>query len=250
LPYFVYTIDELSSIIPGAMCGAGVIGANDYGNPLLILKIVILFLIGIWLIIHNRDLIAPDYPYFKKKFSFFIVIFLLMSVEIYLDLAYFFGISLKEPVFCCSVIFGLSGDNSLFLGLNITTLLILFYLLALLNITLSYQKNTIGLFVSSIAFLVIAYFSINHFFGTYIYQLPTHKCPFCMLQKEYYYIGYLLWSLLFLATFFGISNFLLKTIIDIQIPKLFNYSIYFNLSFVILCSIYPIVYFIKNGVWL
>jgi hypothetical protein len=43
LPYFVYTIDTLSNIVPGAMCGAGVIKANAYGNPLLALKIIILF---------------------------------------------------------------------------------------------------------------------------------------------------------------------------------------------------------------
>ena len=49
LPYFVYTIDNLSDIIPGAMCGAGVIKANEYGNPLLSLKIVTLFLRGVWL---------------------------------------------------------------------------------------------------------------------------------------------------------------------------------------------------------
>jgi hypothetical protein len=173
-----------------------------------------------------------------------------MSIEIYLDFTYFFGISLKEPVFCCSVIFGLSGDNSLFLGLNTTMLLVLFYLLAFLNITLSIQKNELLLFASSIAFLVIAYFSINHFFGTYIYELPTHKCPFCMLQSEYYRVGYLLWSLLFLATFFGISGFVLKHLVGVMMPKLFRYALYFNILFIVLCSAYPIVYFLKNGVWL
>ena len=47
MPYFAYTIDKLSNIVPGAMCAAGVIGANEYGNPLLVTKIAILFLIGI-----------------------------------------------------------------------------------------------------------------------------------------------------------------------------------------------------------
>ena len=56
LPYFVYTIDALSVLIPGAMCAAGVIDANGYGNPLLAVKIAILFLSGLWLAINHIDI--------------------------------------------------------------------------------------------------------------------------------------------------------------------------------------------------
>ena len=105
MPYFAYTIDKLSDIVPGAMCAAGVIGANDYGNPLLLIKIAILFLIGIWMIVNHEDLKAPNYPFFKEKFWFFVVIFILICVEYYFDIAYFLNISLEQPVLCCSIIF-------------------------------------------------------------------------------------------------------------------------------------------------
>lgn len=250
VPYFAYTIDKLSSIVPGAMCAAGVIGANDYGNPLLMIKIALLFLIGIWMIVNHEDLKAPNYPFFREKFWFFIVIFVLMCVEYYFDIAYFSHISLEQPVSCCSVIFGLSGENELPFGLNVMKLLVLFYLLYMLNMILSMQKNAFLLFISNIAFLYFAYIGINHFFGTYIYQLPTHKCPFCMLQGEYYFVGYLLWTLLFLGVFFGISNFILKIILGYEIEALYRNSRIFNTLFVILCSAYPLIYYIKNGVWL
>jgi hypothetical protein len=32
--------------------------------------------------------------------------------------------------------------------------------------------------------------SILSFISLYYYELPTHHCPFCILQKEYGYIGY------------------------------------------------------------
>ncbi len=250
MPYFAYTIDKLSDIVPGAMCAAGVIGANEFGNPLLLVKIFILFLIGIWMIVNHEDLKAENYPFFREKFWFFVVIFSLLSVEYYLDIAYFLNISLEQPVSCCSVIFGLSGNNELPFGLSLSMLIVLFYLLYVLNMVLSFQKNSPLLFISSLLFLYIAYSSINHFFGTYIYQLPTHKCPFCMLQSDYYFVGYILWTLLFLGVFFGISNFILKILIKDELDSPYRYSRIFNTIFVILCSTYPIVYYIKNGVWL
>lgn len=250
VPYFTYTIDKLSDIVPGAMCAAGVIGANEYGNPLLLVKIALLFLVGIWMIINKEDLKEPNYPYFREKFWFFVVIFVFVCVEFFLDISYFLNISLEKPVSCCSVIFGLSGDNKLPFGLDITLLLVIFYLLYALNIMLSFQKSYLLLALSSMLFLYIAYSSVNHFFGTYIYELPTHICPFCMLQSDYYFVGYILWTLLFLGVFFGVSNAVLKLLIKKEITPLYGYSRIFNTLFVILCTAYPIVYYIKNGVWL
>ena len=109
LPYFAYTIESLSAIVPGAMCGAGVISANEYGNPLLLLKIIILLFSGLWLLLNDEDLKAKEYPYTKIKFWFFTIIFFLVSCSYLLEIAYFSNISLERPVSYCSVIFGLSG---------------------------------------------------------------------------------------------------------------------------------------------
>ena len=250
LPYFAYTIDKLSLLIPGAMCGAGVISANSYGNPLLFLKIIILFFIGIWLIINKHDQNAIDYPYFKTKFWFYLLIFFMMTIEYILDIVYFSHISTSDVVQCCSAIFGISGNNPIPFNLTVPLLLVIFYLLYLLTLLLSVQKNALLLFVVSLLFLYIGYESVVHFFGTYIYQLPTHKCPFCMLQKEYYYVGYIIWSTLFLGVFFGIANAILKLLIHHEETKLYHLTILFNTIFVILCSSYVLVYYIQNGVWL
>ncbi len=250
LPYFAYTIDSLKALVPGAMCATGVLGSGDFGNELLFLKLVILFLIGIWLIINRKDMQAVNYPHLKAKFWFFIFIFLLLGIEFVLEFVYFTTINIQKTAKCCSAIFGVSGDSALPLGLSLPMLLILFYLLFILNIILSSQKKPLLLSISNFAFLYISYQTIIHFFGTYIYQLPTHRCPFCMLQTEYFYIGYLLWAMLFLGVFFGISNLILKILIKKEILSLYRYSQLFNTIFVILCSLYPLVYFIKNGVFL
>ena len=63
--FFTYSLDELSFIVPGAMCVAGVISSNDYGEPLLGLKLVILLLASLWLLVNKVDIFSKKSIYFK-----------------------------------------------------------------------------------------------------------------------------------------------------------------------------------------
>lgn len=251
LPYFAYSIDALNTIIPGAMCAAGVIGANDYGQPLLVFKLILLFIMGIWLIINKYDIQAKNYPFFKTKIALFIILFILLVLEFAIDILYFTNISTAQPVLCCSVIYGVnSTGNGLPFNLDNQKLLILFYLVYALLVTVSIQKQSLLAFVTNSIFLAVGYYAVVYFFGTYVYELPTHQCPFCMLQKEYHYIGYFIWLSLFLGVFFGVSDFILKQILDIKHSRNLYYSILFNTLFVIICSFYVIRYYLVNGVFL
>jgi hypothetical protein len=80
------------------------------------------------------------------------------------------------------------------------------------------------------------------FFGTYIYELPSHRCPFCYLQSDYYYVGYLIYALLFLGTFYGV--------VVLFKEKFFKVSFIANVLFVVLISGYVLVYYLRNGVFL
>jgi len=204
LPYFVFAVDNLSVLVPGAMCAAGVISANDYGLELLFLKLLIVFGLILWLSLNRYDLSAKDYPIFRPKTWLFLVIFLLVILELWWDGMYFTHIDTHLPVSCCSALFGqLEGANPLPFGLSRPELLMLFYLLyaAVMLSTLAAQPWAVlpmlGLFVA------VGYYSVVYFFGTYVYALPTHKCPFCMFQSEYYYVGYLIWGSLFGGVFLG-----------------------------------------------
>ncbi len=251
LPYFVYTIDNLSDLIPGAMCGAGVVKANEYGNPLLSLKIIILFLSGLWLSMNSIDLKAKSYPYLKLKSWFFVLIFLLLSAEFLLDILYFTHIETNNPVSCCSVIFGqIGGGNGLPFGLDIPKLLILFYLLFALVILTTLSDLAVMSIIASLLFGVIAYYAVVYFFGTYIYELPTHQCPFCMLQDHYYYVGYLLWGLLMLGVFLTIDSAVMQSFFKQPSKSLKRISLLLLSLFVLLCSAYVGIYYLKNGVLL
>ena len=251
MPYFAYSVDILSHIVPGAMCAAGVIGANDYGQTLLTFKVVLLFFIGIWLILNTLDLKEKTYPYTKKKFWFFMFIFLLIIIETILDILYLTNISTEEPVLCCSVIFGESSSGGQIpFNLNTTMLLVLFYLLYFLTIIVNIQKNVYLNILVNILFIYIAYYAVTYFFGTYIYELPTHKCPFCMLQHEYSYIGYFIWGSLFLGVFYAFAYSALKLLVNRTLEYTLKYSLIFNTLFVFICTFYVLKFYLVNGVFL
>jgi len=249
--YFIFTIDTLATLVPGAMCGAGVVTANAYGASLLILKLIILFLLTLWLYINFYDIRTKDYHYFKQKSWLFSFIFLLIVVELFLDVQYFSNIDTHLPVSCCSALFGqLEGSNPLPFGLTVPSLLLLFYLLyILLVITLNsgYKMLYIGV---NLLFVYIAYYGVVYFFGTYIYELPTHKCPFCMLQAEYFYVGYLLWASLFLGTFMGLSDALSAVWLKKSTLKHQRKVTYLLSLFVLICTLYVSFYYFRNAVLL
>ena len=41
--------------------------------------------------------------------------------------------------------------------------------------------------------------------SSYVYAMPYHKCPFCILKPEYHYFGFALYGTLIPAAFFGAS---------------------------------------------
>lgn len=245
--FFVKSLDDLAPLVPGAMCATGVIGANKFGNTLLIYKIFTLFLLGVWVVINRLDLKTKKFDYLRKKYYLFIVIFALLGIEFALELLYFTNIPLNTPVFCCSVVFVV---ENLPFGLETVDLVKIFYLLFVSILVVNYFNKASLSFVLNILFLLLAYYCVTYFFGTYVYEEPNHKCPFCMLQKEYHYIGYLIWSTLFLGTYFGISPHIIYSLIGKKYQRLLRYNALFLTLFVAICSYYVISFYLRNGVFL
>ena len=247
--YFVHTIDALSEFVAGAMCGAGVIKANIYGNYVLVMGIVSVFLSLVWISINSLDIKAKNYPYMRLKSYLFIAIFLFILIEYILSWLYFTNINTTQVVSCCSVIYGKVGGGVPF-GLDnfkLLTLFALFFILILLSLWLA---NYVVVFISALAFLIVSYYSVVYFFGTYIYELPTHKCPFCMLQHYYYYVGYLVWGLLFGGVFLLCDSMIMKIFFHTKSDKSQKIALLMIVLFVILSIGYVLVYYIKNGVLL
>ena len=247
--FFVFTLDKISTLLTGAMCGAGVLDATDYGSYLLILKLVNLYIFGFWLTLHYLDIKSPNLPHTRLKFEFFILAFIFLVVEILLEVVMFGSIDIDRMVSCCGTLYSSSSTSAIgaIFSIDTTLLLGLFYGNFALILFFYIMKYRYLFALANLIFLVVALISLIQFFGTYIYELPTHHCPFCFLQSDYYYIGYLLYSLLFLGSFYGMRVGVLKMLGEYRDGRL---SIILSALYVVLVTAYPIVYFIRNGVWL
>ncbi|MEA1891205.1 MAG: hypothetical protein U9N33_00670 [Campylobacterota bacterium] len=249
--FFVFTLDKISNVLTGAMCGAGVVDATVYGTPLFILKIINLYIFAYWIVLNNEDIQDENQPYTKQKFGFFILAFFVFMSELILEGVMFSSIEIDKMVSCCGTLYSSSSTSAIstVFALDTSILLAIFYGVYLLQILFYFLKNRYLFGIINIVFIVISLITLIVFFGTYIYELPSHHCPFCFLQQDYYFVGYLIYTLLFLGTFYGlVAGFIDSS--SAKRYKRFKISLIFNTLYVILLSLFPIIYYTNNGVWL
>ncbi|MFA6137021.1 MAG: hypothetical protein WC667_02930 [Sulfurimonas sp.] len=249
--FFIFTLDKISGLLTGAMCAAGVVNATTYGTYLVLLKILNLYLFAYWLALHHEDMKHESQPYTKMKFGVFIALFFLLITEIILEGVMFNAIDIEKVVDCCGAIYSSSASSyiSAIFRIKASLLLALFYGNFLLIVIFYFLKKRYIFALSNAFFIIISLLTLISFFGTYIYELPTHHCPFCFLQKDYYYVGYLIYIFLFIGTFYGLLSGFLRTS-ENEISKNYKIALLFNFLYVILLTSYPILFYIKNGVWL
>jgi len=201
---FIFTADRLHPLFTGAMCAAGTLNANGYGYPLLLLKMANFLLAGVWLMVNHVDNRGHDYPLIRIKYTMLLAIAPLSLYEIYYLYRYFSGLHADVITSCCGSLFslerpGIAGDLA---SLPSTPMLIVFYTViaaTLFSGAYYYREGRGGYLFSALgcAAFVTGIASIVSFISLYIYELPTHHCPFDILQKEYGYIGYPLYASLF-----------------------------------------------------
>ncbi len=54
-------------------------------------------------------------------------------------------------------------------------------------------------------FIGLSFVAITAVFSSYVYGMPYHHCPFCILKPEYCFIGFFIYGTMLPAGFFGIS---------------------------------------------
>ncbi len=194
---FIFTADQIHSFFIGAMCAAGSLFVNPFGYPTLILKLINFLLAGTWLIFNYADNKAEDYPLIKKKYLFFLLIAPLILLEVVLQTNYFLRLKPDLITSCCGTLFSTGTDSfpSEMGSFPRIPTMVVFYISTLATIASGifyFIKEKWGYLLSclSVVAFVASVVSIFSFISLYIYELPTHHCPFCMLQLEYGFIGY------------------------------------------------------------
>lgn len=215
--FFIYTLDELALVIPGAMCVSGVLGANEYGSVLLILKIFVVLVSALFLVVKKNN--------FKKRMRFFMILYFLILIEFILSFTYFSSISVETTVSCCSTKYK-HFENMIPFDLSKTQLLGLFYALYIAVLISAYKKYKVFLLLSVSLFTYISYYAIVYYFAAFIYGDSIHICPFCMLKEKYNFIGYFIYSTLFMSIFYTFSFVLFSYMENVYKKIIISFSLF------------------------
>lgn len=209
---FILTADSICNLFVGAMCAVGTLTADRFGYPTLLLKVMTFILAGLWLIMNHVDNQACDYPLIRSKYRLLLLMAPLVLAETLVQGSYFLRLKPNIITSCCGSLFSQSSQG---ISADITALppvpmLVLFCfvtgvtLAAGVRYFLSGKGSYFFAGMSGLNFMV-SIASIISSISLYIYELPSHHCPFCILQHEYGYIGYALYLLIFIQTITGLG---------------------------------------------
>lgn len=218
---FERTNDSLVPFIPGAMCPIGVLGQNAFwGYSTLYIKIIGVFVYGLWIVIHHIDIDIEGFPLTLLKNIYTLILFPFLLIDISFQIVYFSKLDPNVITSCCGVVFEPGGGQSYASSVaslppEITRWLVGLYFIGFITLSLALKlelkvwgRTLYSLFSAVGFFLGIA--GVISFASPYIHQMPALHCPFCILKREYYYYGYLIYIPLFTASSLGIFPGLLN----------------------------------------
>jgi hypothetical protein len=211
---FVFNADRLAAMFVGAMCAVGTLNVNAWGFPALYAQMGVFFLAAMWLALNHADTQARDYPLVRVKYALLLGLLPLLVAAFWIQFQYFANLRANVITSCCGSLF--SGETKSLAAeisaLPPRTALATFYAALALAAGMSLWhgrrrgRASGGLLaIASVVAFAGAIAGIVSFISLYIYELPTHHCPFCIIMQEYHYIGYLLYILLFGAVVSGIG---------------------------------------------
>lgn len=202
---FVRTADVLAPLFTGAMCAAGTLAANPWGYPALLLRLLVAVLAGLWLVVNHADGLAPDYPLVRPKYAFLLGLVPLVLLEGTLQARFFLSLDPEVITSCCGSLFSRGGAGPGALLAEIPPLPAAVALYATAGAAIS-AGGVLERTPGRVAALALAGSSslaggaglvgLVSFVSPYVYELPAHRCPFCLLQAEYHWVGYPLYAML------------------------------------------------------
>jgi hypothetical protein len=217
---FILAADQFSQVIAGAMCATGSLMADPFGMPTLYVKLAGVFLYGFWLLIHQLDIRVETYPLVRIKFVYLLFLLPFLLADVTLQTLYIAGLKPDIITSCCSVVFAEAGpDSGNLMGIPPRGIMLSAYYGAILGLAVvgflllkgGGAKRFRSLFISIYTlgwagFFFLALAVITSIISCYIYAMPNHRCPFCIIKPEYHYIGLGIYAALIGGTFFGASS--------------------------------------------
>ena len=212
----------LPAIVPGAMCGTGVLQATDgLGVQALIYRFFAFFIMMLWSTYEKLDLVQPDAPLKRHNSRLLLLALPFFLLAVITTLRGIIRIDSHQPVSCCAIAyeqFGnlaaarqIAGIPNIFWVCVFWMLTALMFLCAVWSLKTKRangEKATGFLAVISIIWVPIAAITLVRVYTAYFYQVLHHHCPLCLFLPEHNFVGVLLFGALIFVALEGPLSYL------------------------------------------
>lgn len=198
-PFFYVTLHSYVANIHGAMCIYGVTMLQPNLTGIVqVLKPLVFFSIGAWLLLNRLDRATETSPLFRRKFLFLSIVSIMIILDSAGDLIYLTGFDVKTFVSCCTTYFDLperptavitesllgEGYDRYMLPLYYSSNILLIFFLGAAYPYLSagsLRLTATGVVLAALntAITVLVMFE---FIAPKIMNMPLHHCIYCMWQ--------------------------------------------------------------------
>jgi len=194
----------LPGVIPGAMCGTGVLqAAHGLGGSALFCRFLTLGIIYLWLVLEKLNSLQPDRPFAvgSARVLLLVVPFDVLAVSTTLQAVW--QMDAHQPVDCCAVVYDQFQSlamarqtagipNSLWLmAFWLLSILMLFSGLCALRAAGASGRVKISGWLALLALLWVpaAAVVLIKVFAAYYYQVLHHHCPWCLFLPDHKFVG-------------------------------------------------------------
>lgn len=258
----------LPAIVPGAMCGTGVLVATEgQGGRALGMRILALLALGVWRLLDRLDRREAEAPLAAGAARALLVATPLAVLAALDTSSAFLKLDTQESVECCSAVYdqlrmlghdapNLAPLRSAFAGLSLAVVA----LSAALWRLPGSKMLRLGLAGAAIPWVLIATRELILDISAYHYGVLNHHCPWCLFLPEHGNIGYLLFGALALVMVRSIRAVVFGAAAE-RVPALFEFTkqgIRRSARWVFVASIVFLVFALgpvarwrmDNGVWI
>jgi hypothetical protein len=214
-------------LIPGAMCGTGVMQAmGRAGTGFLILNFILLGILLFWNTLEKLGRGRPDYPLARLGARLLLLALPVAVLAFIQSASAAWGVDAHRPVDCCAVVYdqyrtlseaqsisGLSDGFWLTAWGSLSILLLWLGLLVRRSATAPSLYWNGVLAATAAVWIPVAAITLTDILSAYHYGVLQHRCPWCLFLPQHRAVGFPLFGALAIIGFESLTAFLLPVVV-------------------------------------
>lgn len=264
----------LPKMVPGAMCGTGVIEATgDAAGRALALRCLAVALLCAWHLLDRLDRRSPESPLTAGAARSLLLATPVALVSAWGTWNTLLRVDAHRPVDCCAAVYDRLGSLAEATGaggipdicwvwglLAISAVLVLLALRVGLGASAGHGKAAAALAATTACWVAVAWMSLVSVLSAYHYGVLEHACPWCLFLPEHHLVGFALFGFLAMAALEGPAAWLssrvasrfpvLETAATRRVRRAGWRVLVAVFLFLLLAGLPAVVWRVRFGVWM